>query len=167
MHTGLGMRRPRGAVAQHEALRLAVVTRLLLLFVSGFAGDNCILLTAHDAYMRGYRVSVPADCTASESAARNRQALEMLERTAKADVTPSERVRLPRRRSRWSAAMQARADRQLGDLPLGGALRQHPAPVSIPRAQGQRTAGPRPTQASRRQQQGARQVRRAAPVRPR
>lgn len=57
--------------------------------VCGFAGDICITFSAHDAYMRGYSVSVPADCTASESAKANRQVLELMARSAKADIRPS------------------------------------------------------------------------------
>jgi nicotinamidase-related amidase len=63
------------------------------LIVCGFAGDICILFTAHDAYMRGYAVSVPADCTASESALRNRESLDVMTRTAKVDVSPSAKLR--------------------------------------------------------------------------
>jgi nicotinamidase-related amidase len=32
--------------------------------IAGLATDICILFTAHDAYMRGFGVKVPSDCTA-------------------------------------------------------------------------------------------------------
>ena len=46
--------------------------------VTGIAGDGCVLTTAADAHMRGYRVSVPSDCCASISKARNTRALALL-----------------------------------------------------------------------------------------
>jgi nicotinamidase-related amidase len=50
--------------------------------VTGVATDICILFTANDAYMRGYRVIVPRDCVAantpSKSAAALRQIREVL-----------------------------------------------------------------------------------------
>jgi nicotinamidase-related amidase len=65
--------------------RLGVETVIL----TGIAGDICVLFTANDAYMRGYRVVVPADCVASERVADNDHALRQMERLLKADVTPS------------------------------------------------------------------------------
>ena len=35
------------------------------LVVAGLTGDNCVLFTASDAYMRDFRLAVPCDCTAS------------------------------------------------------------------------------------------------------
>lgn len=57
--------------------------------VTGIAGDNCVLFTAADAYMRNFDVAVPADCTVSLDANRNRSALEHMRITLKADVRPS------------------------------------------------------------------------------
>jgi nicotinamidase-related amidase len=61
-----------------------------------------VLFTANDAYMRDYRLLVPADCVASETRRENRQALGIMRTLLKADVTPSARLRLDRlaRRSR-------------------------------------------------------------------
>jgi nicotinamidase-related amidase len=55
--------------------------------LAGIAGDVCIVFTGHDAYMRGHRPVVPADC-ASEDAGANRATLEHLARLG-ADVRPS------------------------------------------------------------------------------
>ena len=58
------------------------------LILTGFAGDICVLFTANDAYVRDFRLHVPADCTASETAEANR-ALELMEKVLRADLTPS------------------------------------------------------------------------------
>lgn len=70
------------------------------LVLTGFAGNLCVLYTANDAYMRDYRLHVPADCVASESRHDNRLALEHMSRHLRADVRPSRHVRAPRRRRR-------------------------------------------------------------------
>ena len=59
------------------------------LILAGIAGNNCVLFTANDAYMRDYRLLVPADCVASNTEAQNRAALEQIERVLKADIHPS------------------------------------------------------------------------------
>jgi nicotinamidase-related amidase len=45
------------------------------LVIAGFATNLCVLFTANDAYMRGFSVVVPPDCTASNTAALTRGAL--------------------------------------------------------------------------------------------
>lgn len=62
------------------------------LVLTGIAGDICVLFTANDAYMRGFRLIVPADCVASETEARNEQALELMRRHLKADVPRSDEI---------------------------------------------------------------------------
>ena len=59
------------------------------LVLTGIAGDFCVLFTAHDAYMRDFKLVVPRDCLASEEEADNRQALEHMAKTCKADTGPS------------------------------------------------------------------------------
>jgi nicotinamidase-related amidase len=59
------------------------------LILAGFAGDMCVLFSANDAYMRDFALRVPADCTASESQARNRMALRFLHDVLGVDVSPS------------------------------------------------------------------------------
>ena len=58
------------------------------MIITGFATNLCVLFTANDAYMRGYRVIVPVDCTASNTATLTRAAL--------AHVTTALRGRTPR-----------------------------------------------------------------------
>src|ERR1041384_5882655 len=48
------------------------------LVVAGFAGNNCVLFTANDAYMRDYQLIVPADCIASNTTADNENALQQM-----------------------------------------------------------------------------------------
>jgi nicotinamidase-related amidase len=59
------------------------------LILTGMAADMCVLFTANDAYLREFEVVVPADCCAAESEAYRSQALELIERVLKADITPS------------------------------------------------------------------------------
>ena len=66
-------------------------TRLIL---TGINGDNCVLMTAMDAYVREYRLHVPADCSASIEARHNRSALEHMKRVLHADTRVSLRLNL-------------------------------------------------------------------------
>jgi nicotinamidase-related amidase len=64
------------------------------LIVSGVAGDFCVLFTAHDAYMRDYRLVVPRDCIASVEPSDDRYALAHMAKVTKADVRPSTEIDL-------------------------------------------------------------------------
>jgi len=70
-----------------ETLLAYLGTRTLVL--AGLTGDRCVLFTAVDAFMRDYRVIVPADCTASIDPEENRQALGYLQRVLGLDVPAS------------------------------------------------------------------------------
>jgi nicotinamidase-related amidase len=59
------------------------------LVITGLTTDSCVMFTAHDAYVRGYEVWIPADCVASEKAAYTREALSHMARVLKASVDPS------------------------------------------------------------------------------
>lgn len=59
------------------------------LILTGVAGDNCVLFSASDAYMRDYKLFVPSDCIASETEAENQYALQLMKKVAKADIRPS------------------------------------------------------------------------------
>ncbi len=61
-------------------------TRSLVL--AGLATDICVQLTAMDAYIRGYRIRVPANCTAAESPERKEAALDYMGRVLKCDTAP-------------------------------------------------------------------------------
>jgi nicotinamidase-related amidase len=62
--------------------------------LTGFAGNICVLFTAHDAFLRDFRLFVPQDCVASNTDADNRSALEQMQRTLKADIRPTEELDL-------------------------------------------------------------------------
>jgi nicotinamidase-related amidase len=57
------------------------------LVLTGIAGNNCVLFTANDAYMRDFKIFVPADCIVSNTEEENRHALKQMENVLKADTT--------------------------------------------------------------------------------
>lgn len=59
------------------------------LILTGVAGNNCVLFTANDAYMRDFFLVVPSDCVASNTEDENRYALEQMRKVLKADIRPS------------------------------------------------------------------------------
>jgi nicotinamidase-related amidase len=70
------------------------------LILTGIAGNFCVLFTANDAYMRDYELVIPSDCTVSNTAKENRQALALMRKFLKADTQPSTKVRFPRVRAK-------------------------------------------------------------------
>jgi len=68
------------------------------LILTGIAGNFCVLFTAHDAYMRDFKLVVPRDCLASETEADNLHALEHMANTCKADTEPSSGIDFTRLR---------------------------------------------------------------------
>ena len=74
-------------------LRQLEVERLV---IGGVAADSCILITAHDAHMRGFQVQVPRDCVAAQSLARRDRALRLMQDSFGIDVRAARTVRLAR-----------------------------------------------------------------------
>jgi nicotinamidase-related amidase len=64
------------------------------LILTGIAGNNCVLFTANDAYMRDFKVFVPEDCVVSNTDEENRYALKQMETVLKADTTASPQLDL-------------------------------------------------------------------------
>ena len=64
------------------------------LVLAGFTTDICVLFSAHDAYMRGFRVFVPSDCSAAADMKHHEQALELIARIADVDISPSANLEL-------------------------------------------------------------------------
>lgn len=62
------------------------------LILTGMATDICVLFSANDAYMRGFRLIIPPDCTASEESERRQQALSLMSRVLKADIRSSTEI---------------------------------------------------------------------------
>ena len=64
------------------------------LILTGIAGNNCVLFTANDAYMRDFKLFIPADCVVSNTEEENQHALKQMETVLKADVTASSELDL-------------------------------------------------------------------------
>jgi nicotinamidase-related amidase len=62
------------------------------LIVTGLSTDMCVSATAQDAYVRKYHLWIPSDCVAADTPEHERQALELMQRTLKADIRPSTEV---------------------------------------------------------------------------
>jgi nicotinamidase-related amidase len=60
-----------------------------MLILTGVAGNNCVMFTAHDAYLRDFKLVVPRDCVASENEADDRYALQHMEKVLKAGTGAS------------------------------------------------------------------------------
>ena len=70
------------------------------LILTGIAGNFCVLFTANDAYMRDYDLIIPSDCTVSNTAKENRQALTLMRKFLKADTRVSAKLRFGRAKKR-------------------------------------------------------------------
>jgi nicotinamidase-related amidase len=66
--------------------------------LTGIAGDNCVLFSANDAYMRDLKLFIPADCVASNTVEENDHALRLMQKVVKADIRPSADLDLERMR---------------------------------------------------------------------
>ena len=64
------------------------------LILSGIAGNNCVLFTANDAYMRDFKLFIPSDCVVSIDKEDNEYALRQMEEVLKADITPARELDL-------------------------------------------------------------------------
>ncbi|HEX3282858.1 MAG TPA: isochorismatase family cysteine hydrolase [Pyrinomonadaceae bacterium] len=64
------------------------------LILAGIAGNNCVLFTANDAYMRDFNLIVPADCSVSISPEDNEYAFKQMEKVLKADIRPAQELDL-------------------------------------------------------------------------
>jgi nicotinamidase-related amidase len=66
------------------------VQRVIL---AGIAGNICVLFTANDAYMRGFRLYAPADCIVSNTSEDNAQALRQIAMVMKGQIQQSTQLR--------------------------------------------------------------------------
>ena len=64
------------------------------LVVTGISLDICVFATAQDAYVRQFDLWIPSDCVAADTPEHERQALDHLARTMRADTRPSTRARV-------------------------------------------------------------------------
>ena len=75
-----------------EFLLESLGTRLLIL--TGVSADACIMFTAHDAYVREFKLWIPGDCVAAAKPAYTRAALTHMKRVLRATIGDST-TRLP------------------------------------------------------------------------
>jgi nicotinamidase-related amidase len=64
------------------------------LIICGLASNICVLFTANDGYMRGYKIMVPGDCSAAEHAGEHQFVLSQMAHVLKANITPSTELNL-------------------------------------------------------------------------
>jgi nicotinamidase-related amidase len=74
----------------HLLLKHLEATTVIL---TGMATNICVLFTASDAYLRGYRVVVPRDCVAANSNQLTKDALDHMRTVLKADISASGTLR--------------------------------------------------------------------------
>ncbi len=67
-------------------LQYMEVERLIL---TGISSNSCILLTASDAYVRGYQLFIPSDCVAGQDADQHHKSLELMQSNFAADIGDS------------------------------------------------------------------------------
>jgi nicotinamidase-related amidase len=68
--------------------------KIKTVIITGIAGDNCVLFSANDAYLRDFKVHIPADCVASNTEVENQYALQLMKKVVKADITVSDQLDL-------------------------------------------------------------------------
>jgi nicotinamidase-related amidase len=59
------------------------------LVIAGLTTDSCVMFTAHDAYLRDYKIWVPSDCVAAARPEFSRTSLAHMQRVLKASTNPS------------------------------------------------------------------------------
>lgn len=67
------------------------------LVICGLATDICVQFTAMDAFLREFRIRVPADCTAAESPQAWKTSLAYMEEILRCDVRPATAPRRARK----------------------------------------------------------------------
>lgn len=85
---------------KHSAFHATTLDTLLTyihahtLIMTGISADSCVLFTASDAYLRDFRIHVPADCVVAATPRYTDEALAFMARVLKADLTPSDALDL-------------------------------------------------------------------------
>jgi nicotinamidase-related amidase len=77
--------KPKNSGFYHTTLALLLeYLRVKTVIITGIATNNCVQLTASDAYMRDLKVIVPRDCVAAAKAEDHEHALEQMREVLKA-----------------------------------------------------------------------------------
>lgn len=90
MHSGF-YQTPLALLLEHLGVRRLILTGLLT--------DSCVLFTAHDAYLRRYRITIPHDCVASIEPEHAAQALDHMHRNLRATIRASTAIRFAPRKA--------------------------------------------------------------------
>jgi nicotinamidase-related amidase len=85
--------------------------RIERLVLAGIAGNICVLFTANDAYMRGFRLYTPEDCIVSNTPEDNAHALRQIATVMKGYTQPSTLLRFRRGAARRRSLGPAARDR--------------------------------------------------------
>lgn len=80
MHSGF-YQTPLALLLEHLGVRRVILTGLL--------ADSCVVFTAHDAFLRRYRITVASDCVASMEPEYVAQALDHMRRNLRAAIRAS------------------------------------------------------------------------------
>lgn len=62
------------------------------LILTGVSTNSCVFMTAHDAYMRDLKLTVPQDCVAACNQAEHQCAIEQMATMLKADISNSDEI---------------------------------------------------------------------------
>lgn len=63
-----------------------------ILIITGVSANLCVLFTANDAHMRGYKLVVPPDCVAAERQEDRQYALELMEAELGVELRSSQEI---------------------------------------------------------------------------
>ena len=66
------------------------------LILTGISSHQCVMFTATDAYVRDFKLSIPSDCVAAESASMEKLAQQYFKRVLGASLAQSPRLRFSR-----------------------------------------------------------------------
>jgi nicotinamidase-related amidase len=100
---------------KHSAFFSTVLDTLLTylkarrLILAGFAADQCVLMSAVDAYLRDFEIYVPSDCVASATQADNAAALRYMARVLHADTSSTTKLDLRKLARRPTRRAKGRA----------------------------------------------------------
>jgi nicotinamidase-related amidase len=72
------------------------------LILTGISADACVLFTANEAYVRDYKLYVPADCVVAALPTYTKDALAYMKRVLKADTTPAAELDLAELKEEYS-----------------------------------------------------------------
>jgi nicotinamidase-related amidase len=89
------------------------------LILAGIAGNNCVLFTANDAYMRDFKLFVPADCSVSIDAEDNDYALRQMQDVLKADITASTELNLEELNAAAAAEREQETEQRESQMATG------------------------------------------------